>query len=222
MKVFLGGTCAGYKWRDDLIPMLECDYYDPIVKNWSESDRLREVRERETADYVLYVITSDMSGVYSIAEIIDDSNKRPEKTIICVLYNGFGSSMERSLQAVVNLARDNGVTICETLEEVAEVLNSKNIRKFITLVDRTNRLWDTPYVYGKINDVFRLMCKIEGGINQGKVADSYEEAGRQYFRFETSKGDYEKAKNIIDTWYPNLCEFDYKLTLKNWEEYDAT
>lgn len=89
MKVFLGGTCAGRKWRDELIPQLKCNYYNPIVKNWSEEDRLREVRERQTADIVLYTITSDMAGVYSIAEIIDDSNKRPNKTVICILYDGF-------------------------------------------------------------------------------------------------------------------------------------
>lgn len=127
MKVFLGGTCSGYKWRDDLIPMLKCDYYNPIIKNWSEADRLREVRERETADYVLYVITSGMKGVYSIAEIIDDSNKRPEKTIVCVLYDGIDKKMAHSLKAVVNLARDNGAEICESLEEVAELLNSSNV-----------------------------------------------------------------------------------------------
>lgn len=45
-KVFLGGACSGYKWRNKLIPMLKCDYYNPIVKNWSESDRLAEVREK--------------------------------------------------------------------------------------------------------------------------------------------------------------------------------
>lgn len=123
MKVFLGGTCSGRKWRDELIPMLKCDYYNPIVKNWSESDRLREVHERETADYVLYVITSGLRGVYSIAEIIDDSNKRPEKTIVCVLFDGFDKQMAHSLRAVVNLARDNGVTVCESLSDVAEVLN---------------------------------------------------------------------------------------------------
>lgn len=49
MKVFLGGTCAGWKWRDELQPLLKCDYYNPIVKNWSEEDRLREVHERETS-----------------------------------------------------------------------------------------------------------------------------------------------------------------------------
>ena len=125
MKVFLGGTCSGYRWRDDLIPRLNCDYYNPIVRNWSESDRLREVHERETADYVLYVITSGMKGVYSIAEIIDDSNKRPSKTIVCVLYDGIDKKMGHSLKAVVNLAKSNGAHICNSLAEVADFLNER-------------------------------------------------------------------------------------------------
>lgn len=123
MKVFLGDTCSGYRWRNVLIPMLKYDYYNPIVKNWSETDRLREVKEREYADYVLYVITSGMKGVYPIAEIIDDSNKRPEKTIVCVLFDGINSQMSRSLKAVLNLAMSNGATICSNLEEVATYLN---------------------------------------------------------------------------------------------------
>lgn len=129
MKVFLGGTCSGYRWRDQLIPMLKCNYYNPIVKNWSEEDRLREVRERETSDYVLYVITSGMKGVYSIAEIIDDSNKRPEKTIVCVLYNGIEPKMSHSLRAVVNLAKSNGATICDSLNDVAAFLNKRGGEK---------------------------------------------------------------------------------------------
>ena len=81
MKVFLGGTCSGWKWRDKLQPLLKCDFYNPIVRNWSEEDRLKEVHERETSDYVLYGITNGIKGVYSIAEVVDDSNKRPEKTL---------------------------------------------------------------------------------------------------------------------------------------------
>lgn len=123
MKVFLGGTCSGYKWRDDLIPMLNCDYYNPIVKNWSEEDRLREVHERETADYVLYVITSGMKGVYSIAEIIDDSNKRPKKTIVCVLYDNIDEQMSKSLSATLNLAKSNGAAVLNSLEDIASFLN---------------------------------------------------------------------------------------------------
>lgn len=124
MKVFLGGTCSGYRWRDELIPMLKCDYYNPIVKNWSESDRLREVKEREEADFVLYVITSGMKGVYSIAEVVDDSNKRPEKTIFCVLEKNM-DFMKRSLDAVKKLVESNGAMVCNTLSEVATFLNEQ-------------------------------------------------------------------------------------------------
>lgn len=87
-------------------------------------------------------------------------------------------------------------------------------RKFITLI-KPNKLWDTPYVYGKINAVFRLTCHIEDGIHQGKVAGCYEEVGRQFFQFYTTEDDYEKATQIIERWYPGLCEFDCQLTMKS-------
>ncbi len=126
MKVFLGGTCSGYKWRNKLIPMLKCEYYNPIVKNWQESDRLKEVYEREHDDIVLYVITSGLKGVYSIAEVVDDSNKRPEKVVFCVLNRGFDEQMSHSLEAVKNLVRDNGAYVCGNLTDVAKYINNKS------------------------------------------------------------------------------------------------
>lgn len=84
-KVFLGGTCAETVWREKLIPMLSIDYFNPVVENWTEECMAEEIVQRETCDYCLYVITPSMQGVYSIAEVIDDSNKRPERTIFCVL-----------------------------------------------------------------------------------------------------------------------------------------
>lgn len=125
MKVFLGGTCSGRKWRDEMIPSLTCDYYNPIVKGWSEQDRLREVRERQTADYVLYVITGGLRGVYSIAEIIDDSNKRPEKTLVLIYKDEFDKKMAHSLAAVENLARENGARVFDNMIEVVEFLNNE-------------------------------------------------------------------------------------------------
>lgn len=125
MKVFLGGTCSGYNWRNDLQPLLKCNYYNPIVKNWSEKDRLREVYERQTADFVVYVITSDIKGVYSIAEIIDDANKRPEKTIVCALMDGMDQQLAHSMKAVLNLAQENGAKICRDLPEIAEYINER-------------------------------------------------------------------------------------------------
>ena len=130
MKVFLGGTCSGWKWRDELQSMLKCKYYNPIVKNWSEEDRLREVHERETSDYVLYGITNGIKGVYSIAEVVDDSNKRPEKTLFLNLYEaddrGFTQQMSKSLKAVENLLKSNGVKVFDNIEAVAKFLNSNS------------------------------------------------------------------------------------------------
>lgn len=129
MKVFLGGTCTGWKWRDKLQPLLKCDYYNPIVKNWSEEDRLREVQERETSDYVLYGITNDIKGVYSIAEIVDDSNKRPEKTLFLNLYQEdereFTKQMSHSLKAVEKLLEENRAKCFDSMEDAAEFLNRK-------------------------------------------------------------------------------------------------
>ena len=84
-KVFLGGTCNESTWRDRLIEMLEIDYFNPVVDDWTEECYQEELRQREICDYCLYVITPRMKGVYSIAEVVDDSNKRPEKTIFCLL-----------------------------------------------------------------------------------------------------------------------------------------
>ncbi len=83
--VFLGGTCAETVWREKLIAILKIDYFNPVVEDWTEECMKEERIQRETCDYCLYVITPSMQGVYSIAEVVDDSNKRPEKTIFCLL-----------------------------------------------------------------------------------------------------------------------------------------
>jgi len=129
MKVFLGGTCNGSEWRDKFIPMLNCEYFNPLVENWTREDQLREVKERETADILLYVITPEMNGVYAIAEVVDDSNKRPDKTIFVLLREGadgsvFGYDVWKSLTAVSVLVQRNGAKFSYRLEDVADYINS--------------------------------------------------------------------------------------------------
>lgn len=135
MKVFLGGTCNGSQWREQLKPLLKIDYFDPVVDDWNEEAQAREIKERETADFCLYTLTPMMGGVYSIAEVVDDSNKRPEKTILCVLdtdefkheedtfENVWLPPMRRSLKAVKKMVKRNGAKAFESLEEVAKYLN---------------------------------------------------------------------------------------------------
>lgn len=135
MKVFLGGTCNESTWRDELIPLLKIDYFNPVVDDWTEECYQEELRQREICDYCLYVITPRMIGVYSIAEVVDDSNKRPEKTIFCLLtvdykYNEaddnlifFTNAQLKSLDKVGLMVAKNGGKYFESLEEVAEFLN---------------------------------------------------------------------------------------------------
>lgn len=127
MKVFLGGTCNNSQWREALKPMLTLDYFDPVVDDWNEAAQQRELHERQTCDYVLYTITPKMTGVYSIAEIVDDSNKRPSQTVLCLLDMddglAFSPAQYRSLQAVASLVFRNGARVYARLKDVAAFLN---------------------------------------------------------------------------------------------------
>lgn len=79
-----------------------------------------------------------MVGTYSIAEAVDDSNKRPEKTIFCVLendntednilfctaiYKSFNKRQLYSLNEVGKLIQRNGGKYFTSLREVAEYVN---------------------------------------------------------------------------------------------------
>jgi len=86
-KVFLGGTCNGSLWRNDLIKDLKIDYFQPQAEDWTPEMMQKEIKQREECDFCLYVITPKMTGVYSIAEVVDDSNKRPGETIFSFLLS---------------------------------------------------------------------------------------------------------------------------------------
>lgn len=115
VRVFLGGTCNNSAWRNDFIELIKdlpIDYFNPIVEKWDEIAKKNELFERKRCDFNLYVITPKMTGVYSIAEVVDDSNKRPEKTIFTILkeYDDtkFNDKQWSSLQSVCSLVKRNG------------------------------------------------------------------------------------------------------------------
>lgn len=127
VKVFLGGTCNESTWRDELIKLLRIDYFNPVVDDWTEECYQEELNQRKICDYVLYVLTPKMSGVYSVAEVVDDSNKRPNKTVFCVLESDGGKTFDKgqlkSLEAVSKMVSENGVKSFSDLKSVANYLN---------------------------------------------------------------------------------------------------
>ena len=64
---------------------------------------------------------------FSVAEVVDDSNKRPAKTVFCFLRKDedktFSDMQLRSLEQVKKMVKENGATYFDSLHEVIDYLN---------------------------------------------------------------------------------------------------
>ena len=130
-KIFLGGTCAETKWRDELMPLLDrfsINYFNPVVEDWTPECQAVEIYEKENKCNIhLYVITNKMKGVFSIAEAIESVFNKDKKTIFCVLddFDGeFPDFQVKSLKAVGEMVKRNGGNYVTSLDEVVEILNN--------------------------------------------------------------------------------------------------
>lgn len=111
-RIFLGGTCANTTWREELIPELTkigFNYFNPVVDDWTPEAQKNEEYEKENSCKIhLYVITKEMKGVFSIAEVIDSVYQPGIKTILQVIPEGFDSFQIKSLDATINLVNKRG------------------------------------------------------------------------------------------------------------------
>lgn len=122
--VFLGGTCANSTWRKDLIAKLRDNvpYFDPQVAEWTEADAAREDACKPVARYNVFVITGDALGTYSGWEIHEEATKDASKLIFCTV----GELPENQVKGIGKIKKGlnrMGATVCETLDEIAEILN---------------------------------------------------------------------------------------------------
>lgn len=124
--MFLGGTCNGSTWRNRMMNYLHEEgvgWFNPVVPDWTEACMAQEIKEREVCDFLLYVVTPRMTGVYSIAEVVDDSNKKPDKTILVLLRDDgdlhFSDRKWKSLGAVAKMVTRNGGKVFDNLKSAA-------------------------------------------------------------------------------------------------------
>jgi len=132
IKVFLRGSCADSKWKEKFIPKLNIDYLNS--DDWDSKCQEEKIRQKETCDFILYTLTKAYSAIAEVAEAVDDSNKRPEKTIVCVTnelmdykwYTKWVMDEQdmKHLDAVGRLVERNGGLYFKSLDEVAEYLNN--------------------------------------------------------------------------------------------------
>ena len=109
----MGGTTAGTGWRDLIIPELEkrkLEYFDPRVEDWNDEARKREEEEKEKCDTMLFLITPEMKGVFSIAEIINSTwqvlTGGSGFVYFGVLKDGWDEPRWRSLKATLDMVEE--------------------------------------------------------------------------------------------------------------------
>jgi len=128
-KIFLGGTCAETTWRNNLVSNLNqsIGLFNPVVSDWTEEAQLEEIEEKTNRCNIhLYVITSAMKWVFSIAEVVQSSLTAGKITILHVQPEGFSEGELKSLNAVVDLVKTNGAIsyIDDDLMRTARLLNA--------------------------------------------------------------------------------------------------
>lgn len=126
MKVFLGGTCNESTWRDKLIHILpeHIKYFNPVVEDWTPACQREEERQKdELCDVHLYVITPKMTGVFSIAELVESAMTKNKDVVFCYLKSDDDKEFEnhqlKSLQATATLVEKYGACVCHSIDEVA-------------------------------------------------------------------------------------------------------
>ena len=126
-KIFLGGTCNNSTWRNKIEELVRIPMFNPVVDDWTEECQAIEMDEKENkCDIHLYVITSEMTGVFSIAEVMDSVHNKSKITVLHVIPDGFTKGQLKSLQAVVNLVKLRGgiAYIDSDLNRTARVFNN--------------------------------------------------------------------------------------------------
>jgi hypothetical protein len=109
LKIFLGGTCPSknFDYRKELIPMLENEgfsYFNPIVENWTEENQKKEEEEKIYNNIHLYLISPDVIGMYSIAEMFASLFHYGEnKKVIFVLMKSIGKNYVMNEDTYKNL-----------------------------------------------------------------------------------------------------------------------
>jgi len=114
-RVFLGGTCNETTWRDELIKLLEIDYFNPVVADWTPEHQKIEIEEKEKCNIHLYLITKEMTGVFSIAEAVHSAHNKNVVTLLHIMPSGFDSGQLKSLDAVIDLV--NSIIIPKKLKD---------------------------------------------------------------------------------------------------------
>jgi hypothetical protein len=107
--------------------MLAVEYFNPVVEDWTPECQSEEENQKAIfCNIHLYVITSDMTGTFSIAEAIESAMTPGKQAIFHVMPDGFSRAQIKSLGAVASMVEKHGGIsyIDEDLRRTARVINN--------------------------------------------------------------------------------------------------
>lgn len=125
-RIFLGGTCNNTTWRKEIEDLVDVDMFNPVVEDWTADCQAIEMDEKSNKCNIhLYVITAAMSGVFSIAEVMDSVHDNSKRTILHVMPQDFTKGQLKSLKATVELVNLRGgiAYIDANINRTVNVLN---------------------------------------------------------------------------------------------------
>jgi len=130
--VFMGGTCAGPKWRERLCGQVSQSFrwFNPVVDEWSEEAKETELTVRAEADVMLYAITPYQEGCYSYLEMTEDAIRSEKPVVIAFLPSfedkAFSEQQWSSIVSAKRLLERNNATVLLSMEELIDWFNRYN------------------------------------------------------------------------------------------------
>ncbi|MNU19665.1 hypothetical protein D3C71_78980 [compost metagenome] len=128
---FLGGTINGSTWRNKLAPQLTCEFFDPVVLEWSPDDRKREDDAKTQATIHVYALTPKQTGFYGIAEMTQAvCGLSQRKVALLFLDEDDGTTYEEHQASSVAAIRELlsayvNVSIFDSVDHLAAWLNTE-------------------------------------------------------------------------------------------------
>ncbi len=124
--VFLGGTSTGYDWRKDLIGLLNVNFFNPLVDDWTEEDAKKENIAKGEATMQAYCITPHAIGSYSVAELTASAILNGERTVVLFMDTEdaqFDEHQKKSNTQIKALVEKHSGKVVDDLEEMAKYIN---------------------------------------------------------------------------------------------------
>lgn len=131
--VFMGGTCAGPKWRDRLVSQVSQTYrwFNPVVDDWTPEAKEAEIEVRAQADVLLYGITPYQEGCYSFLEMTEDAVRSEKHVVVCFLPSfedkAYSEAQWSSIMSAKQLLERHNATVVLSMEELIAWFNSYNV-----------------------------------------------------------------------------------------------